>query len=111
MFLVVAAFTEKKCSTISEILNNTHLQTRTITKYNAFTLPFVNCRHRSRVRAVDFFPPELEYFTQPHKGRWEWGFVLLLEDAKVPRDTVPQQLRVIVNNDAAQHLGLPYAKE
>lgn len=118
---VVAAFTEIQRSTISEILNNPHLQTRTATKYNPFTLPFVNCRHRSRVRVVDFFPPELEYFSHsrhdpswtphPKKQLWEWGFVLLLEDAIVPRDTVPEQLRVIVNNDAAQHLGLPHARE
>ncbi|KAJ4984372.1 telomere-binding alpha subunit central domain-containing protein [Stagonosporopsis vannaccii] len=106
---ILAAFTEKQRSTISEILNNPHLQKMTVTKYNPFTLPFVNCRHRSRVRVVDFFPPELEYFTYSNKARWEWGFVLLLEDANVPRDTVPQQLRVIVNNDAAQHLGLPHA--
>jgi hypothetical protein len=38
------------------------------------------------------------------KERWEWGFVLLLEDADIPRDTVSEKLRVIVNNDAAQHL-------
>ena len=69
---------------------------------------------------VDFFPPELEYFTHSlsdpswtsrSKERWEWGFVLLVEDANVPRDTVPEQLRVVVNNDAAEYLGLPNAKE
>jgi protection-of-telomeres protein 1 len=66
---------------------------------------------------VDFFPPELEYFTHSpswkprSKKGWEWGFVLLVEDANVPRDTVPEQLRVVVNNDAAQYLGLPNAKE
>ncbi|KAJ8105572.1 hypothetical protein OPT61_g10094 [Boeremia exigua] len=117
-----AGFPEKQRSTISEILNNPHLQTKTATKHNPFRLPFVNCKHRARVRVVDFFPPELEYFThslndpdwtlQTKKDRrWEWGFVLLLEDANVPRDTVPEQLRVIVNNDAAQYLGLPNARD
>jgi hypothetical protein len=38
------------------------------------------------------------------KERWEWGFVLLVEDANIPRDTVSEKLRLIVNNDAAQHL-------
>lgn len=115
----MASFGEVQRSTISEILNNPHLTAKT-NKYNPFTLPFVNCKHRSRVRVVDFFPPELEYFTHSlsdpgytprSKKGWEWGFVLLVEDAGVPRDTVPEQLRVIVNNGAAQFLGLPNAKE
>ena len=118
---VFAGFPEIQRSTLSEIINNPHLQAET-SKYNKFTLPFVNCKHRSRVRVVDFYPPELEYFAHcsndrnwiPHSkkdSRWEWGFVLLLEDANVPRDTVPVQLRVIVNNASAQHLGLPNARE
>jgi protection-of-telomeres protein 1 len=118
---VRASFPDMQRSTLSEIINNPHLQAKTSTKYNSFTLPFVNCRHRSRVRVVDFYPPELEYFShsaddsswtpRPKHRRWEWGFVLLLEDANVPRDTVPEQLRLIVNNDAAQYLGLPKARE
>ncbi|KAF2627276.1 hypothetical protein BU25DRAFT_440087 [Macroventuria anomochaeta] len=118
---VRAGFPELQRSTLSEIINNPHLQAKTATKYNPFTLPFVNCKHRSRVRVVDFYPPELEYFahcmndpswTPRSKYHcWEWGFVLLLEDASVPRDTVPEQLRVIVNNDAAQYLGLPNARD
>ena len=121
MTTVRAAFTEMQPSTISEILNSPHVHAKTPAKYNAFTLPFVNCKHRSRVRIVDFYPPELEDFshslndpdwTPRSKGhRWDWGFVLLLEDANVPRDTVPEQLRLIVNNDAAQYLGLGTAKE
>lgn len=118
---VRAGFPETPQSTISEILNNPHAQARTSTKYNSFKLPFVNCRHRSRVRIVDFYPPELEDFTHSlddpnwaarSKGQqWDWGFVLLLQDANVPLDTVPEQLRLIVNNDAAQYLGLGNARE
>lgn len=86
-------------------------------------MPFLNCRHRTRVRVVDFFPPILELFahrtTDPSwdkrkkhpdngqrqgKDRWEWGFVLLLEDAKIPANTVSEKLRVVVNNEAGQHL-------
>ncbi|KAJ4405759.1 hypothetical protein N0V91_005066 [Didymella pomorum] len=118
---VRASFPDKQLSTLSEIINSPHLQTKTSTKYNPFTLPFVNCRHRSRVRVVDFYPPELEYFShsaddpswtpRSKHRRWEWGFVLLLEDAHVPRDTVPEQMRLIVNHEAAQYLGLPKARD
>jgi protection-of-telomeres protein 1 len=87
-------------------------------KQNPYTLPFVNCKHRSRIRVVDVFPSELELFahstsdpnwaTQSRKQssteRWEWGFVLLVEDADIPRNTVSEKLRVVVNNAAAQHL-------
>lgn len=119
---VRAAFPEVQNSTISEILYNSHLHAQT-PKYNDFEFPFLNSRHRTRVRVVDFFPPELELFAhctndpawdkrakkQGHgnsaaKVRWEWGFVLLVEDAKVPPNTVSEKLRIVVNNDAAQHL-------
>jgi protection-of-telomeres protein 1 len=122
MRIVRAAFPEVQLSTISEIKYNPHLHSRT-SKYNEFTFPFLNSRHRARVRVVDFFPPELELFAHcandpvwdkrskkqdPLNGnprvRWEWGFVLLLEDAKVPPNTVSETLRVVVGNDSAQHL-------
>jgi protection of telomeres protein 1 len=45
------------------------------------------------------------------KVRWEWGFMLLLEDAKVPPNTVSETLRVVVGNDSAQHLLNMNAKE
>ena len=38
------------------------------------------------------------------KELWEWGFVLLLEDANISRDTVSEKLRVVVNNEAGQYL-------
>ncbi|KAF1943737.1 hypothetical protein EJ02DRAFT_501880 [Clathrospora elynae] len=117
-----AAYPEMKLSTISDIIYNPHREVRS-DKYNAYTLPFVNCRHRARVRVVDVFPPELDLFAHSMsdpkwarqtknqnltndrvKERWEWGFVLLLEDAELPRNTVSEKLRVVVNDDAAQHL-------
>lgn len=120
--IVYAAHPDIQLSTLSEIIHNPHLNSRT-PKYNDFTFPFLNVRHRSRVRVVDFFPPELEQFahslSNPHwekrarkpapndsssKPRWEWGFVLLLEDAKIPPNTVSEKLRVVVGNDAAQYL-------
>jgi protection-of-telomeres protein 1 len=120
--LVCAAHPDMQASTVSEIIHNPHLRSQT-PKYNDFTFPFLNCRHRSRVRVVDFFPPELELFAHStsdpswdkrarklnpedshSKQRWEWGFVLLLEDAKIPPNTVSEKLRVVVTNDAAQYL-------
>lgn len=119
---VRAAFPEQQLSTISEIVYNPHLHSRT-PKYHDFELPYVNSRHRSRVRVVDFFPPELEMFahctsdpawdkrvkkqdslSSHKKSRWEWGFILLLEDAKIPPNTVSEKLRVVVGNDSAQCL-------
>ncbi|KAJ4362473.1 hypothetical protein N0V83_010566 [Neocucurbitaria cava] len=117
-----AAFPEVKLSTISEILYSPRLNTRT-PKYNNYKLPFVNAKHRARVRVVDVFPPELERFAHalndptwnrkankhdPNnnstKVRWEWGFVLLVEDANVPPNTVSEKLRVVVGNDVGQGL-------
>lgn len=117
---VRAAFPERKLSTISEIIYNPFLKTRT-TKYNDFNLPFVNSKHRARVRVVDVFPPEVGLFShslsdrlwKPRRGdksnsrtkdRWEWGFILLLEDADIPPNTVSEKLRVIVANDVGQGL-------
>lgn len=126
---VIAGWPNIKHSTISEIIHNPSRKCQT-TKYNDFTLPFVNCKHRSRVRVVDFFPPELELFAHcttdrswdekakhvgedrdPRKLKWEWGFALLLEDAKIPPNTVSEKLRVLVNNESAQHLLNLNAKE
>ncbi|KAH6209819.1 protection of telomeres protein 1 [Parastagonospora nodorum] len=114
-----AAFPEAQLSTISEIIHNPHLHSQT-PKYNDFEFPFLNSRHRSRVRVVDFFPPELEMFAHctsnpawdkrarnqdpSSRSKWEWGFVLLLEDAKIPPNTVSEKLRVVVGNDSAQYL-------
>lgn len=100
---------------------------QTLEKMNRYTLPFINCRYRCRVRVVDVFPPKLELFahslSDPNwskkqktdgastKERWEWGFVLLLEDAEVPRDAASEKLRVVVNNNAAQYLLKMNARE
>ena len=109
-------------STLSEIIYNPHLTVLT-PKYNDCKLPFVNSKHRARVRVVDFFPPEVELFAHSvsdlewnrrpkkqssnnngTKERWEWGFVLLLEDANIRPDVVSEKLRVVVGNDVAQGL-------
>lgn len=72
---------------------------------------------------MDVFPPEIELFAHARKDRmwnkrsknqesngghakigWEWGFVLLLEDAEIPTNTVSEKLRVVVGNDVGQGL-------
>ncbi|KAI8931985.1 hypothetical protein NX059_010881 [Plenodomus lindquistii] len=119
---VQASFPEIKPSTLSDINCNPSLQTRT-DKYNDFALPFVNSKHRTRVRVIDVYPPELEMFAHstsdrrwfqkpsknhPNSGQkkdpWEWGFVLLVQDAVVPPNTVPETLRLVVGNHEAQGL-------
>ena len=83
-------------------------------------LPFVNAKYRTRVRVVDFAPKDVEDFahcmadpewnTTPNSGdrrsgsRWEWGFVLLVEDANAPMGKAPERLRLFVNNSAGQGL-------
>ncbi|KAF2126363.1 hypothetical protein P153DRAFT_76106 [Dothidotthia symphoricarpi CBS 119687] len=116
---VVARDPDIQLSTISEIIYNPSLQVQTPSRNTEFALPFVNCKHRARVRVVDFFPPRLELFARstrdptwnekakaqtPSKERWEWSFVLLLEDAKPPPNTVSEKLRVVVGNDSGQYL-------
>jgi len=114
---VRAGFPEMKLSTISDIVYAPHLKTRSTEGRNEFKLPFVNARHRSRVRVVDVWPPEIEFFAHstrdpdwtgaPNDGKkelWEWGFVLLLEDANIPPNTVSEKLRVVVDNSVGQRL-------
>ncbi|KAL1797893.1 hypothetical protein ACET3X_004499 [Alternaria dauci] len=120
---VIAAHPAIKLSTISEIIHNRYREVQTLQKQNRYTLPFINCKHRSRVRVVDVYPPELKLFAHsnsdtswkmsskrkraaddPTREVWEWGFVLLLEDAGLSRDAKPEQLRVVVNDDAAKFL-------
>ncbi|CBX96619.1 hypothetical protein IAQ61_005517 [Plenodomus lingam] len=119
---VRASFPEIKPSTISEILCNPSLQATTA-NHEEFLLPFVNSRHRARVRVVDVYPPELELFSHStrdrnwyqgrgksnpssgqRKERWEWGFVLLVEDAVLPPNTVSEKMRLVVGNKEAQGL-------
>lgn len=112
-----AAFPEIKQSTISEILYSNHLLVQSTEKKTSFKLPFVNAKHRSRVRVVDVFPPKIELFAHSSrdakwmrvpelraKENWEWMFVLLVEDANIPPNTVGEQLRLMVDNENAQAL-------
>ena len=109
---------------ISTILDPTILARHTQAG-NLYTLPFQNSVYRSRVRVVDFFPPSLTDFCVPirdseyghlsdHESvsdvdptqdkmdlddadvRWEWCFVLLVEDAKPVPGIEPAQMELLV---------------
>jgi len=91
--------------TIADILDPTILQ-RTTMNGNTFSVPFQNCKYKSKVRVVDFFPDSVEDFAvprdEPESGddedqsdrdgsdsdcdagskRWTWRFFLLIEDAQ-----------------------------
>lgn len=95
------------CKTIADILDPTTLQRKT-PKGNSFSVPFQNCKYKSKVRVVDFFPDSVEDFAVPLKDseydvlsdhgsgpesdvdlsqgsaegvKWVWRFFLLVEDA------------------------------
>ncbi|KAF2466077.1 uncharacterized protein BDR25DRAFT_238065 [Lindgomyces ingoldianus] len=117
-----AGASEIQLSTISEIINNPALK-QTHRSGNVTTLPFVNAKYRTHVRVVDFSPGFLEQFTQSMANpawnpavrngspgnrmpndRWEWAFVLLVEDANVPAGSTPERLRLFVSGQDAEVL-------
>ncbi|KAL9066947.1 MAG: hypothetical protein Q9157_006969 [Trypethelium eluteriae] len=94
---------------IRDIVNSPRLQDKTPSGIERM-LPFINAKYRSSIRVVDFHPHNLEDFAhayddavyndaeqsenddqdcmeidgETHK-KWEWGFYLLVEDARRPR--------------------------
>ncbi|KAK5204062.1 hypothetical protein LTR47_008620 [Exophiala xenobiotica] len=95
---------------IVDILDTISLERRT-PEGNLYKLPFQNCKYKSHVRVVDFFPDNIADFAVPrntdmdllsddeagedlsgidlsqdHGNRigWEWRFFLLVEDARQP---------------------------
>jgi hypothetical protein len=116
---------------IKDILDPANLQRKTILG-NTFSVPFQNCKYKSKVRVVDYFPKHLVDFavfderTQldvldrgPGDGsdngasqeevdgiKWEWRFLLLVEDAKPQKsdDGSPVQMELLVADKDAEHL-------
>jgi len=101
---------EIPCTTVVDILDPNILE-RTTVEGHKFQLPFQNCKYKSHVKVVDFFPDNIADFAAPrkvtdydvlsdHEGgdedsdvdltqaqggddvRWEWCFYLLVEDAR-----------------------------
>lgn len=87
-----------------------------------YELPFVNAKYRTRLRVVDFSPSLLDFtrsmadpawnksIQKPgakdkrRDDRWQWAFVLLVEEADVSAGSTPERFPLFVNNDAGQYL-------
>ncbi|OAP63013.1 hypothetical protein AYL99_02240 [Fonsecaea erecta] len=113
------------CKHIVDILDPDVLN-RTTAKGNAYRLPFQNCTYKSKVRVIDFYPDNIADFAAPRKDgqfdvlsdnedfeedldidltqenpedlKWEWRFLLLVEDARAPAgaDRRPTQMELLV---------------
>jgi len=78
-------------------------------------MPFVNCKHRSLVRIVDFFPHDIKQFAKRSPisaKRWFWDFWLVVRDttydtSNVDDDEQAHELNLKVSgSDATAFLGL-----
>lgn len=84
-------------------------------------LPFVNCKYRAHLRVVDFWPMTLSKFarnmgdakfnTKATLGqrkrmsrKWEWSFVLLVEDADLPARSPKDRIPLTFGNTQGQNL-------
>ncbi|KAI9667385.1 MAG: hypothetical protein M1821_000200 [Bathelium mastoideum] len=115
-------------STIDEIISGSFLYDKTSSGIE-YRLPFINAKYRSQIRVVDFHPHDLKDFTRtpdnlvyndveqsegkdadpPEEGmetkKWEWAFVLLVEDGKQTRIAYPKaQLKLLVAGSDADYL-------
>lgn len=97
-------------TSLADILNESQLEQTTVAG-NAYKLPFRNCKYKTRVKVIDFFPDKLEDFAIQPKGthrsgsedsdddmssqrsyqsdvsgigkdRWEWFFFLMVQDSQ-----------------------------
>jgi len=105
---------EVPLTSLSTIIEGQFLQRKTPSG-NPYRLPFQNCKYKSKVKVVDFFPDNLEDFTAPYRDsdyqalsdyesgddepvrlsyaqenpdsvRWEWHFFLMVEDSEKPKN-------------------------
>jgi hypothetical protein len=125
---VVAANPDKPFLTLSKIME-TPYRTYRDRQGDEQTLPFVNMKCRSRVRVVDFYPPDLQDFAQSlddpdYNGgdsgygssaismegssllssRWEWAFYLLVEDARPTPGQEQVRIPLLVQGQDAEFL-------
>ena len=109
-------------TTISAIMDP-NLLLRKTPAGNSFHLPFQNTCYKSRIRVIDFFPNRLEDFCAPiresdysylsdHESvsdidptqtsvedddvKWEWRFILLVEDARPSPNSEPVQMELLL---------------
>lgn len=120
---------EVPCKPIHQILDPEILARRTA-KGNTFYLPFQNCRYKSEVRVIDFFPKNLADFAVPHRESdyetlsdqgdsdsevderqlddsnvtWKWRFFLVVEDASHGPGQQPAKLELLVSDHEGDYL-------
>jgi protection-of-telomeres protein 1 len=116
------------CKTIADILDTSILQRKTPSG-NLFSVPFQNCKYKSKIRVVDFFPDNVEDFAVPqkesdydylsdrssdpesdvnlsqvdtHRVKWVWRFFLLVEDSQPQQrngETSAQMQLLVADSD------------
>lgn len=120
------------CKTITDILDPSILQRKT-PNGNSFSVPFQNCKYKSKIRVVDFFPDNVEDFAVPqkesdydylsdrgsdtesdvnlsqvdaHRVKWIWRFFLLVEDAQPLKGNgaTPAQMQLLVADSDGEFL-------
>jgi protection of telomeres protein 1 len=94
-----------------------------------FYLPFQNCKYKSQVRVVDFFPKNIADFAAPYREsdysmlsdhedgsetdaselddtdvKWEWRFFLLVEDAVQLPGIPPMRMELLVADEEGDYL-------
>jgi protection-of-telomeres protein 1 len=121
---------EIPCKPIRQILDPEILARRTA-KGNIFHLPFQNCRYKSLVRVVDFFPNNLADFAAPYREsdyehlpdredsdsedidlsqltnvdvHWKWRFFLVVEDASHAPAQQPARMELLVSDQEGDYL-------
>ncbi|PVH99425.1 hypothetical protein DM02DRAFT_729185 [Periconia macrospinosa] len=107
-------------STVREIINNPARRTTTEDGL-PLTLPFINCRYRAHLRVVDFWPMTLAQFSRSmgdatfntkatdeqrrkSERKFEWNFVLLVEDAASPARSDKERIPLVFGNLQGQNL-------
>lgn len=120
------------CKTIVDILDPDVLLRETA-KGTVYRLPFQNCRYKANVKVVDFFPDDIADFAAPRKVsqydclsddgavedsdddptqvngydvKWEWRFILLVEDARqqIHGRGQPARMELLVANTDGDYL-------
>lgn len=117
------------CKPIQEILDPEILKRKTA-KGSIFYLPFQNCRYKSQVRVVDFFPNDLADFAAPYREsdygmlsdqddsdsevditqlhdndvKWKWRFFIVVEDATRAPGQRHVRMELLVSDDEGDYL-------
>ncbi|CAI6341202.1 unnamed protein product [Periconia digitata] len=116
---VRAGNSEHALSTVKEIVHNKARERWTDDGF--LRMPFVNCRYRVHLRIVDFWPMDLTQFSknlgdanfntkatpeqrQKSRHKWEWDFVLLVEDGATPARNEKERIPLLFGNAQGQNL-------